>query len=364
MRHLTLITAITLATAAAPAGAQSAEFSGHSWQLLDRGAHLMQYLNRQSLFLDNGIATVPGANFADGTIEFDVAIHGTAGFAGVVFRGVSPGDYELIYLRTGRSRQWDALQYTPIFHEQEAWQLYTGEGFNAAAELPANRWVHVRVDVDGYSARVFLDRAATPALIVSGLRRNWAPGFVGLWGRFGAANFSNFTFAPAQRTAPSRTRAASAPGVITKWELSASFDAAAVSHERRLEDQGQPGAWQPVEAESSGILNIAEHRALPDAQRGVVFARTSITAAAISRVRLSFGYSDDVTVLLNGQPLFAGHASYLSRDGSYLGSLTRDDSVYLDLKSGDNELIFVVAERFGGWGLSAAIDPRSGISLR
>ena len=35
-------------------------------------------------------------------------MHGSAGFAGVVFRGVSPRDYELIYLRTGRSQLPDA----------------------------------------------------------------------------------------------------------------------------------------------------------------------------------------------------------------------------------------------------------------
>ena len=342
---------------------RSTEFAGHQWQFVDRGAHVMPYLNRPSLFLDNGIAFVPDAAFANGVIEFDVAMHGGAGFAGVVFRGVSEGDYELIYLRTGRSRQWDALQYTPIFHEQEAWQLYTGEGFNAAAELPANRWVHVRVEVDGYVARVFLDNAATPALTVRELRRTWAAGFVGLWGRFGAANFSNFTFTRAAGSMPARTTTAPAAGAITRWELSPSFDAKAVAHERRLDDQAKPTQWEAVQAEPSGLLNLAAHRKLPDAERGVVFARTTITAAAPARVRLSFGYSDEVTVLLNGRALFAGRAAFLSRDGSYLGSLTRLDALFLDLDRGTNELIFVVAERFGGWGLSAAIEPQAGVTI-
>ena len=350
--------------AVASARQQAVEFGGQQWQFADRGAHLMPYMNRPSLFLDNGIAYVPSAAFADGVIEFDVAILGNAGFAGVVFRGASAADYELIYLRTARSRQWDALQYTPIVNHQEAWQLYTGEGFNAAAELPANRWVHVRVEVDGYIARVFLDNASNPALTVRELRRPWSAGFVGLWGRFGAANFSNFKFTRADRQKPSRSRAERTAGAITRWELSASFDAASVAHDRRLEDQGKQAHWQAVEAEPNGLLNFAEHRMLPDAERGVAFARTVITASSAERVRLSFGYSDDVTVLLNGRPVFAGRASYLSRDGSYLGSLTHQDAVFLDLNRGDNEVIFVVAERFGGWGLSAAIDPRPGVTIR
>jgi len=359
-----LVAWLCVMPAIASARQQAVEFSGQQWQFADRGAHLMTYMNRPSLFLDNGIAYVPAAAFADGVIEFDVAMHGGAGFAGVVFRGVSAGDYELIYLRTARSRQWDALQYTPIFNEQEAWQLYTGEGFNAAAELPANRWVHVRVEVDGYVARVFLDNASAPALTVRGLRRSWEAGFVGLWGRFGAANFSNFKFTRADRQTPSRPRAPKVPGAITRWELSASFDAKSVAHDRRLDDQGKPAQWQAVEAEPTGLLNIAEHRKLPDAERGVVFARTAITATAAERVRLSFGYSDDVTVLLNGRPVFAGGAAYLSRDGSYLGSLTQHDAVFLELNRGENELTFVVAERFGGWGLSVTIDPRSGVTIR
>src|SRR5262245_24701444 len=87
------------------------DFAG--WQISDRGGRQLPYLSRPSLFLQNGVALSPGEQFADGTIDFDVAIHGHTGFAGVVFRAASDEDYELIYLRTHRSRQWDALQYTP-----------------------------------------------------------------------------------------------------------------------------------------------------------------------------------------------------------------------------------------------------------
>src|SRR5678815_2361177 len=97
----------------------------------------------------------------------------------------------LIYVRAHRSRQWDALQYTPIFSGSEAWQLYSGEGYTAAAELPANRWLHVRVAVAGRTARVFVDGAAEPQLVVTDLKRPWAAGQIGLWGRLGGANFTN-----------------------------------------------------------------------------------------------------------------------------------------------------------------------------
>lgn len=373
MRTLVVATGLLcLATSVPLAQAPTIELGSGRWTVLDPSGRLMPYLGRPSLYLERGIAIVPDANFSDGTIDVDVAIHGHAGFAGVVFRGQSPDDYELIYLRTHRSRHWDALQYTPIVGGQEAWQLYTGEGYNAGAELPANRWVHVRLIVEGYTARVFVDGTAEPQLTVTDLKRPWARGHVGLWGRAGAANFSNLRVSPRNRPAPTRQVPSPAPGVITRWALSPSQDAAVASPDRWPEIQiKESTAWEPVSAEPTGILNIAQYRrkgaAVPrdtrESPRDVVFARTVLTSPSAQRVRLEFGYSDDVTVFLNGRPLFSGRAAFLRRDGSFLGSLTFDDAVFLDLSAGRNDLVFAVAETFGGWGLAARLDPSSSVAL-
>ena len=374
MRAFCAATALAVSvTSSSLAQSQLIEFASDRWQVLDPSGRVMPYLGRQSLYLERGIAIVRDANFADGTIEFDVAIHGNSGFAGVVFRGQSPDDYELIYLRTHRSRQWDALQYTPIFAGQEAWQLYTGDGYNGVAELPANRWVHVRVIVDGYSARVHLDGAAEPQLTVTDLKRPWARGSIGLWGRSGAANFSNVRVSPANGSAPVKPASTFAPGTISRWSLSPAMDASVVSPDRLPEDQMKGAAgWERVTAEASGILNIAQyrHKVAPvprdtrQSPRDIVFAKTTLTSTTPQRVRLSFGYSDDVTIFLNGRPLFSGKASYLERDGSFLGSLTfDDDAVFLDLNAGRNELIFAVAETFGGWGLAAKLDPTANVKV-
>jgi hypothetical protein len=37
--------------------------------------------------------------------------------------------------------------------------------------------------------------------------------------------------------------------------------------------------------------------------------------------------------------------------------MTSDDAVYLPLRAGDNELLLAVAEVFGGWGLTARLEP-------
>jgi hypothetical protein len=81
--------------------------------------------------------------------------------------------------------------------------------------------------------------------------------------------------------------------------------------------------------------------------------------------RLSFGFSDQVGVFLNGRPLFAGDNTYRTRSPKYLGVMTADhQALYLDLRQGANELIFFVAESFGGWGLTARLDSLQGLRLQ
>lgn len=367
MRYFHPVLIASVVSLSPPAQSQPvADFSG--WEVLDKGGRTMPYLGRPSLYLERGIALMPNSTFADGAIDFDVAIHGQSGFAGVVFRSQTPEDYELVYLRTHRSRQWDALQYTPIIRNEEAWQLYAGAGYNGVAELPANRWVHIRVEVEGYSARVFVDRATTPQLVVQDLKRPWAAGRVGLWGRSGAANFSNVIVTPATGAAPSRPPATAGAGVVSRWALSQSFATDSISTDRLPDGL----SWIDVPAESSGIVNIAQHRArVPagarganDSGRDTVFAKAVLRTSRAQRVRVGFGYSDDVTVFLDGQPIFAGANGYLLRDGSSLGTLTLGpDALFIDLAAGRHELIFGVTEAFGGWGVVARIEGGADVTV-
>jgi hypothetical protein len=67
--------------------------------------------------------------------------------------------------------------------------------------------------------------------------------------------------------------------------------------------------------------------------------------------KLFIGYSDDVSVFLNGQILFRGRSAQNFRDPAFLGIVNpEDDAVYLPLKKGSNELMLAVSELGGGWG--------------
>jgi len=113
--------------------------------------------------------------------------------------------------------------------------------------------------------------------------------------------------------------------------------------------------WLSVQAEPDGLLNIARYRAMAG-PLSLVVARTVIHADRNEVRRLVFGYSDDVTIFLNGRPLFAARNGLSARYSTDLGLMTPDDAVYLQLRPGDNELLFAVAETFGGWGLEARLE--------
>jgi hypothetical protein len=353
---------LSLALALAPMQEADPPFAPSRWSIDDAGARTVPYLGRPSLFLDNGMALLKTPAFGDGTIEVDIALHGHPSFAGIVFRAEGANDYELIYVRPHLSRQEDALQYTPVFNGFEGWQLYNGKGFTAPAELPVNRWVHLRLVVSGYSARLFVDNAPEPQLVVSDLKRPWARGQIGLWGRFGGANFSNFTFTPADTTAPPTvTPPASSNQLLLDWELSPAWQTPAISDERLPQTTTN---WSPVRAEASGLVNIGRFRrrvrtaASASTSRELVFAKTIISSSQPRHARLVFGYSDAVHIFLNGRLLFAGDSSFRSRDPSFLGVASLGpDALYIDLAPGRNELVFAVTENFGGWGFMARLEP-------
>ena len=120
-------------------------------------------------------------------------------------------------------------------------------------------------------------------------------------------------------------------------------------------------AWEEVQAEPPGFVVLSRYRDAPhprvtfandfskrlEPQPGmkVVYARTRIDADSDQVRKLYIGYSDDVSVFLNGQILFRGRSAQNFRDPGFLGIVSADnDAVYLRLKKGANELLLAVSE--------------------
>jgi hypothetical protein len=366
-------TALLLAVTLAPAHSLHAQaidvpFDSTHWTLDAPRAELVEHLGRRSLRLGGGSALLRDVRFQDGTIEVDVS-GPPSGFAFLVFRATTPKDREDVYLRMGSSGTADALQYMPTYGGEGSWQLYHGPGYNASAAFDPAKWTHLRVDVAGQRASVFVGDASAPTMVVPELKGGEGPGAIGVFegSTFGipaGVIFSNFRYTARPPHAPMRAAAAPStrPDVIREWALSD-----AVPVERSPNDSLPSAAlpsvartdrrrWLPVQAEPDGLLNIARYRSMVG-PLSLVVARTVIHADRAEVRRLVFGYSDDVTIFLNGRPLYAARNGLGARYPTDFGLMTPDDAVYLPLRRGENELLFAVAESFGGWGLEARLDP-------
>jgi hypothetical protein len=341
------------------AGAQekASVFEGPGWKLQGR---VVDHLGRKSL---RGSAILEDVDFENGVIEVDMAFDGRRCFAGIQLRLRPGGNFENFYIRPHKSNQPDALQYTPVFNGLSSWQLYSGPGFTAAVPVPHKQWIHVKLEVSGSQARVFLDGAAKPSLVVHDMKHGRSKGAIGLSGPpNGLAHFANFQFRrddslqfedPPQVETPA--------GMIMNWELSQAFRVRQINREIDPRGQNQLGlTWTSVSADDTGLVDIARTAQKSGPEPQCVVARTSIRREKDVLRKLSFGYSDEVSIFLNGSILFRGNSEFRRRDPQFQGLLGLNDSVFLPLKEGANELVFVVTEVFGGWGFMARMVPSGG----
>ena len=336
---------------------------------LQGNAKVAEYLGRKCLQLDGAAAVLKDFEMRDGVIDVDVATPAKRGFFGFDIRVDKEGaNYEEIYLRQHESGYPDAMQYTPVLKTGRNWQLYNGPGFTAAVDIPRAEWFHLRLVVTGAQAKLYVKDMDKPALDMTDLKSGVQKGEVALFVLMGETYYSNFQVrttpdAPWERHLPTMPA-----NVITKWSISPVYDALQRNLERGLSsDESDAIQWQDVEAEAPGIVVLQRYREAPhphvtfqsdfstrlQPQPGtkVLYAKTMITSDRDEVRKLELGYSDEVSVFLNGQILYRGRSAQGFRDPRFLGIVNpENDAVYLPLKKGDNELMLAVSELGGGWG--------------
>ncbi len=321
-------------------------------------ARISDFLGRESLWLRNNTHIIrTGVEFVDGTIEFDVAPMEKGNFVGILFRRAAFQNQENIYLRIHRSGLYNAVQYAPRVNGSSTWQLYPE--FNAVADLPRNQWTHVRVEVRGPKLEVYLNNRLEPALIVPRLRGLSQKGSVAFWGRVNdqpaiwAAALSNISIRPTSSVTSNTTNRLVPPaGTLTSWEVAGPVQ----TEKGKAFTLPQLEGWRAAEVEESGLVSL--NRALGNVRgRWTAFARTTVTTEQAKTAVLELGYSDDVTVFLNGEPAYSGINGFESRHPEYMGFVAPQlECVHLKLRAGANEIILAVTDdqRFG-WGFIARL---------
>jgi hypothetical protein len=342
---------------------------------LEAQAKPAEYQGRKCLLLDGGAAVLKDFEMRDGVINVDVATTASRGFLGIQFRLDKDGaNGEWVYLRPHHSGAPDAMQYTPILNTGANWQIYNGPGFTGGVDIPKDVWFHLRLEIAGAQAKFYVKDMDKPALVIDDLKSGVQKGQVALHVLIGETCFSNFEIRKTPDAAWERHLPPMPSNTLTKWSLSPSYDALSRNLELPLTSAESTAIhWQDVEAEPPGFVVLYRYLEAPhlrvtfqgdfskrlEPQRGmkVVYARTKIDSDRDQVKKLLIGYSDDVSVFLNGKILYRGRSAQGFRDPAFLGIVNpENDTVYLPLKRGSNELMLAVSELGGGWGFICRLE--------
>ena len=196
------IAALTVPAAAGAAGPRLGEFRTKGVELAQEGGTMRVSLPRQhwqdparEALADRDFMAWLPVDFHDGVIEAEVkgelapdAPAFARGFVGLAFRH-DGRRFESIYLRPTNGvaddqvRRNHAVQYAafPDFRFDRL-RRESPERYETAADIAPGRWVHMRIEVSGSTAKLFLDHRANPVLIVNDLKLGPDQrGGVGLW---------------------------------------------------------------------------------------------------------------------------------------------------------------------------------------
>ncbi len=143
------------------------------------------------------IVKIKGTDFKNGTIEVKVlsrlqknAPPSSRGFIGMAFRiGEKNEKFESIYIRPTNGRADDqirrnhSIQYFAFpDYRFDKLRKTEPEKYESYADMALNEWITLRIEVEGQKAKLFVNNAKQPSLIVNDLKLGADnSGSIGLW---------------------------------------------------------------------------------------------------------------------------------------------------------------------------------------
>jgi hypothetical protein len=185
--------------AAAPLAAQTADrLDGKNVSIAQvefKGRKAVQLIANPDAPNAASFAIVKDATFLDGTIEVDLAGQpaagaggGARGFIGIAFRLQGDGRYEYIYLRPTNGRADDQVRrnHSTQYSAHPDFDFATSrkeapEKYESYVDLQPGVWTRYRIEIDGAKARLYVNGAEQPCLIVNDMKLEPRPGGVALW---------------------------------------------------------------------------------------------------------------------------------------------------------------------------------------
>lgn len=340
----------------------SMDLDGIKWSLQEN-AKKEFYKGEECFNTGQGAVTAENIKFKNGIIEFSMCIQPGRGFAGIRFHE-QINKWEEFYIRKHQSGNPDAMQYTPVYFGNAGWQLYYGDGYSAAKQHVFDEWFNLKLLVAGDKGEVYIDNMEEPVLVINELKLGETDGSVSFYGpaRFANIKITNVENPPLKGKFNQIVKAGEE--VIQKYDVSEIFDAESLINENLLPANfTKKLQFKEYKTEADGLLNISQTGALGE-KKNAVLLRIMIDSETDVIKMINFGFSDVAKIFVNGKAVWLGSDIYTSRDYRFLGTVGYFDSVYLDLKSGKNEIYVMVAENFGGWGFKARFENLNGVVVQ
>jgi hypothetical protein len=142
------------------------------------------------------LAVLAGPAFGNGTIEIAVAgaprpdaPPDSRGFIGISFRTGDHGAWsEVFYLRPTNARSDDQLRrnHTVQYASDPEFPWYrlrkeSPGAYESYADMEAGAWTRMKIEVSDTTARLYINGASQPCLVVNDLKHGNRPGRIALW---------------------------------------------------------------------------------------------------------------------------------------------------------------------------------------
>lgn len=174
-------------------------------QLINVKADIIEFDGKKGLQIskidgeitDETLVIIQETHFINGTIEIELSGEPAVGedpqmrgFVGVAFR-VNPSDpssYECFYLRPANGRADTQIQRNHstqyVSHPEFPWYRLRDEDpgeYESYVDLVPGKWTKLKIEVDNKKAKLYVNDAPQPCLIVNDLKHEVAAGKVALW---------------------------------------------------------------------------------------------------------------------------------------------------------------------------------------
>lgn len=339
--------------------------SAANWEVQPNTAEFTTNRDLQAIKLSGPAVVLKDVQFSDGTIEYDIEPFND-GFAGINFRMADDKESEYFYLRVsrcGNPAAMDAVQYAPILKGVNMWDMF--DQYQGPANAKKGQWNHVKLVVSGKQMLVYVNDLNKATLQIPTLEGNTQSGRIAFNGRCAIANLVIKPGAIEGLSAKDGYDPTSRdPRYLRNWEVS---DPQPLPKGRELFDGDFPkpsALWKDITAERVGLINLTRGLGKSENRR-FVWLRTKLVSATDQTRKIDLGFSDEVWVYINRQPVFVDKNNYISTPMRKYpdGRISIENSSFeLPLKAGDNELLVGLANDFFGWGIIARLDKMEGIT--